>query len=67
MASSLYLVGDGLGIDVGPAWEGLGLRGNASAPRDVRPPSVCRLLRRTRPDLMLGVVLPGSSWDRAFG
>ena len=62
LASSLYLVGDDAsGIDVGPAWDGLGLRGNASAPMMFDTP--CRdgeLLGEAGAglDLMLGVVLP---------
>jgi alkylation response protein AidB-like acyl-CoA dehydrogenase len=62
LASSLYLVGDDApGIDVGPAWEGLGLRGNASAPmRFDTPIAQAELLgdEGNGLDLMLGVVLP---------
>ena len=62
LASSLYLVGDDAsGIDVGPAWEGLGLRGNASAPMTFDTPvGEGELLGEEGKglDLMLGVVLP---------
>jgi alkylation response protein AidB-like acyl-CoA dehydrogenase len=62
LVSSLYLVGDGApGIEVGPAWEGLGLRGNASAPMTFGTPVAdAELLGEegTGLDLMLGVVLP---------
>jgi alkylation response protein AidB-like acyl-CoA dehydrogenase len=62
LASSLYLVGDDAsGIDVGPAWEGLGLRGNASAPMTFDTPVADGELLGEEGkglDLMLGVVLP---------
>jgi alkylation response protein AidB-like acyl-CoA dehydrogenase len=62
LASSLYLVGDDVpGIEVGPAWEGLGLRGNASAPMTFTTPVASGQLLGEEGkglDLMLGVVLP---------
>jgi alkylation response protein AidB-like acyl-CoA dehydrogenase len=62
LVSNLYLVGDDApGIDVGPAWEGLGLRGNASAPITFDTPVAGgELLGEAGKglDLMLGVVLP---------
>ena len=60
--SSLYLVpSSAAGIVVGPAWDGLGLRGNASAPMtfDVDVDDSMRLGEAGKGlDLMLGVVLP---------
>ena len=60
--SSLYLVpSSAAGITVGPAWDGLGLRGNASAPMtfDVEVDDPMRLGEVGKGlDLMLGVVLP---------
>ena len=60
--SSLYLVPRSTeGIAVGPAWDGLGLRGNASAPMtfDVAVDDSMRLGEEGKGlDLMLGVVLP---------
>ena len=62
LTSSLYLVGgDASGVEVGPAWEGLGLRGNASAPMTFKTPVAhAELLGEAGKglDLMLGVVLP---------
>jgi alkylation response protein AidB-like acyl-CoA dehydrogenase len=62
LASSLYLVGDEApGVEVGPVWEGLGLRGNASAPMTFTTPVADGLLLGEDGkglDLMLGVVLP---------
>jgi alkylation response protein AidB-like acyl-CoA dehydrogenase len=60
--SSLYLVPAGAGgIAVGPAWTGLGLRGNASAPMTFSTPvAEASPLGETGKglDLMLGMVLP---------
>jgi alkylation response protein AidB-like acyl-CoA dehydrogenase len=60
--STLYLVpSSATGIAVGPAWDGLGLRGNASAPMtfDVDVDDSMRLGEAGKGlDLMLGVVLP---------
>ena len=62
LTSSLYLVsGDASGVEVGPAWEGLGLRGNASAPMTFKTPVAhAELLGEAGKglDLMIGVVLP---------
>ena len=62
LASSLYLVGDDApGVEVGPAWGGLGLRGNASAPMTFNTPVAnAELLGEEGKglDLMLGIVLP---------
>ena len=52
---------DDTGIDVGPAWEGLGLRGNASAPMTFDTAVADGELLGEEGkglDLMLGVVLP---------
>jgi alkylation response protein AidB-like acyl-CoA dehydrogenase len=60
--SSLYLVpASTAGIDVGPAWSGLGLRGNASAPMtfDIELGGATLLGEAGKGlDLMLTVVLP---------
>jgi alkylation response protein AidB-like acyl-CoA dehydrogenase len=63
LASTLYFVpGDAAGLAVGPAWNGLGLRGNASAPlrlADVVVPASYRLGGEGAGlDSMLNRVLP---------
>jgi alkylation response protein AidB-like acyl-CoA dehydrogenase len=62
-ASSIYLVlRDDQGLTVSGAWNGLGLRGNASAPMTLNGVSVCDDRALSEPgkglDVMLGVVLP---------
>lgn len=61
--STIYLVlGDDAGIAVSGAWEGLGMRGNASAPMTLDKVTVGDARALTAPgkglDMMLGVVLP---------
>jgi alkylation response protein AidB-like acyl-CoA dehydrogenase len=61
--STIYVVlRDDAGVSVSGAWEGLGLRGNASAPMSLDGVALAESRALTAPgkglDLMLGVVLP---------